>query len=119
MGAVYSGGARDMDSSELDFELPAELIAQAPAGRRTDSRLLHYRRSDRSVAHRTFSDLPGLLRPGDVLVFNNAKVVPARFLLRKETGGAVEGLFLAEPQPGIWSVMLKNVGAMTIGSVMR
>ena len=102
-----------MRTDELDFALPPELIAQAPPGRRTDSRLLHYRRADRSVAHRAFIDLPELLRPGDLLVLNDARVVPARFVLRKSTGGRVEGLFLSEPRPRRWQVMLKNLGNTT------
>lgn len=99
-----------MRTDELDFDLPPELIAQAPPPRRTDSRLLHYRREDQSVAHRTFSDLPALLKPGDLLVFNDAQVLPARFTLRKPTGGRVEGLFLRQIEPGRWRVLLKNVG---------
>ena len=102
-----------MRTDELDFELPPELIAQVPSERRTDSRLMHYRRADRSVAHRAFADLPGLLRPGDLLVFNDARVIPARFALRKPTGGRVEGLFLKETRPGRWLVMLKNLGNVT------
>jgi S-adenosylmethionine:tRNA ribosyltransferase-isomerase len=94
----------------LDFELPAELIAQSPAGDRAASRLLHYRRGDQSITHRTFSDLPSLLRAGDLLVFNNAKVIPARFMLLKSTGGKVEGLFLKETRPGRWEVLLRNFG---------
>src|SRR5688572_18244910 len=99
-----------MRTDDLDFDLPAELIAQTPAAERAASRLLHYRREDRSVAHRTFAELPSLLRRGDLLVFNDARVVPARFMLQKETGGRVEGLFLREERPGEWRVLLKNVG---------
>jgi S-adenosylmethionine:tRNA ribosyltransferase-isomerase len=108
-----------MRSDELDFNLPPELIAQSPAGRRSDSRLLHYRRDDRSIAHRTFSDLPRLLRPSDLLVFNDAKVLPARFLLRKGSGGKIEGLFLNEPQPNVWSVLLRNLGDAPIGTILH
>src|SRR5437660_2145594 len=84
-----------MRTDELDFHLPPELIAQAPTPDRGASRLLHYRIASRSIDHCTFSDLPALLRPGDLLVFNDARVIPARFTLRKVTGGKVEGLFLA------------------------
>jgi S-adenosylmethionine:tRNA ribosyltransferase-isomerase len=104
----YNGGA--MRTDDLDFHLPPELIAQSPAAQRAGSRLLHYRRADRSMAHRTFAELPSLLRRGDLLVFNDARVVPARFSLQKETGGRVEGLFLGEDAPGRWRVLLKNVG---------
>jgi S-adenosylmethionine:tRNA ribosyltransferase-isomerase len=99
-----------MRTNELDFHLPPELIAQSPAADRAASRLLHYRRGDRTIAHRVFSDLPKLLRSGDLLVFNDTRVLPARFMLKKETGGLVEGLFLSQTAPGRWRVMLKNAG---------
>jgi S-adenosylmethionine:tRNA ribosyltransferase-isomerase len=102
-----------MRTDDLDFSLPPDLIAQTPSADRAAARLLHYRRSDRSVAHLTFSDLPALLRPDDVVVFNDARVLPARFLLRKGTGGAVEGLFLCEVRPGRWRVLLRNLGRAT------
>jgi S-adenosylmethionine:tRNA ribosyltransferase-isomerase len=98
-----------MRTDDLDFHLPPELIAQSPPAERAASRLLHYRRDDRSIAHRTFSDLPSLLRAGDVLVFNDARVVPARFSLRRQTGGLVEGIFLAEESPNAWRVLLRNL----------
>ncbi|HEV8607480.1 MAG TPA: tRNA preQ1(34) S-adenosylmethionine ribosyltransferase-isomerase QueA [Tepidisphaeraceae bacterium] len=104
-----------MRTDELDFELPAELIAQTPTEKRGESRLLHYQRGDRSIAHRRFGELPGLLRRGDLLVFNDARVIPARFTLRKETGGLVDGLFLAEEAEGVWRVMLRNVGMGAVG----
>lgn len=99
-----------MQTNDLDFHLPEDLIAQTPAERREQSRLLHYRRDDRSIAHRHFADLPKLLRKGDLLVFNDARVMPARFTLTKPTGGRVEALFLDSPMPRRWRVMLKNLG---------
>lgn len=101
-----------MRADELDFELPADLIAQAPAAQRPAARLLHYRRADRAIAHRKFTDLPSILRPGDLLVFNDARVTPARFTLVKPTGGIVEGLFVRQTEPGRWTVMLKNLGPL-------
>ncbi|HEY7088582.1 MAG TPA: tRNA preQ1(34) S-adenosylmethionine ribosyltransferase-isomerase QueA [Tepidisphaeraceae bacterium] len=101
-----------MRTDELDFELPGELIAQTPAADRQASRLLHYRGEDKSVEHRQFVELPALLRRGDLLVFNDAKVIPARFTLQKPTGGRVEGLFLSQTQDGNWNVMLKNLGPL-------
>jgi S-adenosylmethionine:tRNA ribosyltransferase-isomerase len=101
-----------MHAEELNFHLPTELIAQAPTARRSASRLLHYRRDDRSIAHRQFSDLPGLLQRGDLLVFNDARVIPARFTLQKPTGGRVEGLFIEQRRPQHWTVLLKNLGPL-------
>ncbi|MGB7159672.1 MAG: tRNA preQ1(34) S-adenosylmethionine ribosyltransferase-isomerase QueA [Tepidisphaeraceae bacterium] len=100
-----------MHTSDLDFHLPPELIAQDPLPKRSASRLLHYRRSDKKIAHQTFSDLPALLRRGDLLVFNDARVIPARFMLRKETGGLIEALFLGQPEQRRWHVMLRNLGS--------
>lgn len=108
-----------MRTDDLDFDLPPGLIAQTPAPDRHASRLLHYRRADRAVGHSAFSDLPSLLRPGDLLVFNDARVLPARLLLHKPTGGRVEGLFLAEPRVGEWRVLLKNVGTSPVGMELR
>jgi S-adenosylmethionine:tRNA ribosyltransferase-isomerase len=76
--------------ADFHFELPDELIAQQPAARRRDSRLLHLDGATGTVADRQFVDLPGLLRRGDLLVFNDTRVVPARLHGRKETGGKVE-----------------------------
>jgi S-adenosylmethionine:tRNA ribosyltransferase-isomerase len=105
-----------MRTDDLDFDLPADLIAQTPLEDRASSRLLHYRRADRSIAHRRFSDLPEILRQGDLLVFNDTKVLPARFLLRKNTGGVVEALFLGQSRETRWHVLMKNLGSY--GSAM-
>lgn len=99
-----------MKSDDLDFDLPPELIAQSPASERARSRLLRYRRKDHSIEHHSFADLPSLLQKGDLLVVNDARVLPARFMLQKPTGGRVEGLFISETAAGRWRVMLKNLG---------
>src|ERR1700722_14527516 len=99
-----------MRADALGFFLPPELIAQTPSPQRSASRLLHYQRATQSISHRIFSDLPQLLREGDLLVFNDARVIPARFTLRKNTGGRVEGLFLSEVSPGHWRVLLRSLG---------
>jgi S-adenosylmethionine:tRNA ribosyltransferase-isomerase len=76
--------------SDFHYDLPAELIAQRPLPRRSDSRLLHLARRDGELADRMFRDLPALLRAGDLLVFNDTRVIPARLFGRKESGGRVE-----------------------------
>ncbi|CAN5618485.1 tRNA preQ1(34) S-adenosylmethionine ribosyltransferase-isomerase QueA [soil metagenome] len=108
-----------MRTDELDFDLPPDLIAQVPASDRAASRLMHYRRADRSIAHRLFAELPSLLRAGDLLVFNDARVIPARFTLRKETGGLVEGLFLSQRATNEWAVLLKNLGPIRSDTELR
>jgi S-adenosylmethionine:tRNA ribosyltransferase-isomerase len=91
-----------MDSAELDYELPPELIAQQPAERRDDSRLLVYERSSGATRHRTFAELPEELT-GELVVVNDTRVVPARLALRRESGGAVEVLLLEQlDDDGLW-----------------
>ncbi len=86
-----------MLTSDFDFELPPELIAQTPLARRDASRLLVLRRPSGNVSHRHFAELPSLLRRGDLLVLNDARVIPARLLGKKVgTGGRVE-LLLVRP----------------------
>ncbi len=81
-----------MKLSDFDYALPEELIALYPQARRSASRLLCLAANEGSIAHREFVDLPELLRAGDLLVFNNTRVIPARLTGRKETGGKVEVL---------------------------
>jgi len=76
--------------SDFHYDLPDELIARQPARRRSDSRLLHLDGHSGAIADLRFRDLPGLLRPGDLLVFNDTRVIPARLHGRKATGGRVE-----------------------------
>lgn len=84
-------------TADFRFDLPADRIADRPARRRGDSRLLHLA-ADGRVAHRRFADLPELLRPGDLLVRNRSRVIPARLSARREgSGGRVEVLVLPEP----------------------
>ncbi len=82
------------DIEDYDYNLPAELIAQVPLPVRDKSRLLVVDRSTRSMKDRHFLDLPELLMPGDLLVVNNTRVVPARLFGRKESGGRIEILVL-------------------------
>ena len=91
---------RRMDTAVLDYELPDELIAQQPAARRDDSRLLVYRRGS-AIEHRVFSELPELL--GDELtVVNDTRVLRGRLPLRRATGGYVEVLLVEERADGLW-----------------
>jgi S-adenosylmethionine:tRNA ribosyltransferase-isomerase len=84
---VYSAA---MQTSDFHFDLPEELIAQHPPAERGDSRLLHVEGATGALHDRHFSDLPALLEPGDLLVFNNTRVMKARLFGTKETGGRVE-----------------------------
>ncbi len=86
-----------MDISLLDFELPPGLIAQHPAPRRAGSRLLRLGRETGAVEHLLFSQLPSLLRPGDLLLLNDTRVFPARLFARRASGARVEVFLLAWP----------------------
>jgi S-adenosylmethionine:tRNA ribosyltransferase-isomerase len=93
--------------SDYDFELPEAQIAQQPLGRRDASRLMTVSRSSGAWAHRQFSELPELLRSGDVLVVNDARVIPARLLGSKVgTGGRVELLVVRPAAPTLTSAAL-------------
>jgi S-adenosylmethionine:tRNA ribosyltransferase-isomerase len=83
---------------EFDYVLPPDAIAQHPCARRDDSRLLVLDRGGGGLAHAVFRDLPGLLAPGDLLVVNRSRVLPARLLGRRRGGGAAEVLLL-RPEP--------------------
>jgi S-adenosylmethionine:tRNA ribosyltransferase-isomerase len=96
-----------MKTADYDFYLPGELIASRPLERRDSSRLLVLRR-DGSMEHRTFSELPSLLDPGDMLVINNSKVFPARLDGRKPTGGKLEILLVSESAPGVWNILCRE-----------
>ncbi|TMA45964.1 MAG: tRNA preQ1(34) S-adenosylmethionine ribosyltransferase-isomerase QueA [Deltaproteobacteria bacterium] len=86
-----------VDVAEFDYELPEELIAQAPLPERDASRLLFLPRTEGALQHRAVRELPGLLRPGDVLVVNDARVIPARLHGHKEGSGGKVELLLVEP----------------------
>jgi S-adenosylmethionine:tRNA ribosyltransferase-isomerase len=91
-----------MNTAELDYELPSELIAQHPAERRDASRLLVYERSTGAVRHRLFADLPDELG-GELVVVNDTRVVPARIPLRRPGGGEAEVLLLERLEgDGLW-----------------
>lgn len=91
---------------DFDFHLPSELIAQEPVSPRDSCRLMVLHREGEKIEHRVFRDIVEYLKPGDVLVFNDSKVLPARLFARKEhTGGRVEILFLARRE-GLWECLL-------------
>ena len=97
-----------MLTADFDYELPSELIAQAPAPQRDQSRLLVLHRGSGQVQHRRFRDLPEYLRPGDLLVLNNSRVIPARLRgVNAHTGGQFEVLLLEENAINDWWVMLR------------
>ncbi|HXG77329.1 MAG TPA: tRNA preQ1(34) S-adenosylmethionine ribosyltransferase-isomerase QueA [Gaiellaceae bacterium] len=96
-----------MDTAELEYDLPPELIAQHPAEPRDASRLLVYRRATGAVEHRRFADLPEVLA-GELVVLNDTRVVPARLQLRRASGAAVEVLLLERAgADGLWEALAR------------
>jgi S-adenosylmethionine:tRNA ribosyltransferase-isomerase len=92
-----------METAELDYELPPELIAQRPVERRDESRLLVYDRATTDVRHRRFSELPDELAAGELVVVNDSRVIPARLRLERAGGGEAEVLLLERAGPdGLW-----------------
>jgi S-adenosylmethionine:tRNA ribosyltransferase-isomerase len=107
-----------MKTAMLDYDLPIELIAQHPAPNRTDSRLLVLDRKTGAISDSRFDNLRDFLSPGDCLVLNNTKVLPARFFARRATGVKIEGIFLAESAGGAWTVMLKGTRKLKQGETL-
>ena len=115
-----------MRTADFDYELPPELIAQHPAARRDESRLLvldrrHDAKTASALGHLTFRDFPALLEPGDVLVINDSRVIPARLVAQRRGGGTAEVLLVARESNGTWRALvqpgarIKPGAALTLG----
>ncbi|HEY7412080.1 MAG TPA: tRNA preQ1(34) S-adenosylmethionine ribosyltransferase-isomerase QueA [Vicinamibacteria bacterium] len=96
-----------MRLQDFDYALPPELVAQEPLPARDASRLLVLHRETGAVEHRAFSDLPELLRAGDLLVVNRSRVLPARLLGTRASGGAAEVLLVRDEGEGRWEAMVR------------
>jgi S-adenosylmethionine:tRNA ribosyltransferase-isomerase len=97
-----------MRTDEFDYPLPPERIAQEPVEPRDAARLMVIDRASGRIEHRRFTDLPEYLRPGDLLVMNDTRVLPARLRARRPTGAQVELLLLRRlPGPGLWETLVK------------
>ncbi|MEY8403171.1 tRNA preQ1(34) S-adenosylmethionine ribosyltransferase-isomerase QueA [Oscillospiraceae bacterium 44-34] len=96
-----------MKTADFDFRLPEELIAQTPLERRDASRLLTLDKSTGAVGHHHFYDLPQFLRPGDCLVLNDSRVLPARLIGRRPTGGVCEVLLLVDRGDHLWECLVR------------
>jgi S-adenosylmethionine:tRNA ribosyltransferase-isomerase len=103
----------------LEYDLPEAAIAQRPIEPRSAARLLVATDATKAPEHRTVADLPDLLEPGDVLVVNDTKVLPARLRLRKRTGGAVEVLLLEQAgDPVWWEALVRPGGRVAPGTTL-
>ncbi len=108
-----------MDISLFDFDLPMELIAQSPASKRDESRLLVIDKNKKTYEDKIFHDILDYLKPGDVLVRNNTKVLPARIFGEKEdTHAHVEILLLRQIKGDIWECLAGNARPIKVGSII-
>lgn len=125
---VISGGMNDTNQfdpanehfslADLIYDLPERLIAQQPPASRDDARLLVVNRTSGELADRTIGDLSDILRSGDLLVLNDTRVIPAKLLAVRETGGKVRGLFIKQVEPDVWLVMLEGSRRLRIGEIL-
>lgn len=93
--------------SEYDYNLPEELIAQMPADKRENSKMMVLDRSNRAISHKHFYDIVDLIEPNSLLVMNNTKVLPARLIGHKDTGAKIEVFLLSQKEERFWDVLIK------------
>ena len=105
-----------MKVSEFNYNLPEELIAQTPIEKRDESRLMILDRNKKTIEHKKFKDIIDYLQPGDVLVRNNTKVIPARLYGQKETGAKVEFLLLNNIEKDCWECIVRPGNKLHIGT---
>ena len=105
-----------MKVSEFNYELPERLIAQVPIEKRDESRLMILNKEKQTIEHKTFKDIIEYLEPGDCLVRNNTKVLPARLYGQKETGANVEFLLLNRIEGDIWESIVRPGNKLHVGT---
>lgn len=108
-----------MKLEEFDFYLPEELIAQTPLLKRDTSKLLAINRKENTYEHKVFSDIIDYFNPGDTLVLNNTRVMPARLYgQKKDTGAAIEVLLLKNKEHNMWECLVKPAKRIKVGSIV-
>src|SRR5512147_1741667 len=107
-----------MRIEEFDYDLPPSLIAQYPSPQRGETSLMILDRQTGGVEHRVFQEIMEYLRPGDLLVMNNTRVLPARLIGKKETGGKIEMLLIPSwnGATGEWKALIKGAGKIKPGA---
>ena len=105
-----------MKVSEFNYNLPEELIAQTPINKRDESRLMILDKKNKSIEHKIFKNLIDYLKPGDVLVRNNTKLIPARIYGKKNTGANVEFLLLNNIEEDVWESIVRPGNKLHVGS---
>ena len=105
-----------MNLTEFYYDLPEELIAQVPIQKRDESRLMVLDRNNKTIEHKIFKDIIEYLKPGDCLVRNNTKVIPARIYGKKETGANVEFLLLNNIEEDVWEAIVRPGNKLHVGT---
>lgn len=106
-----------MKLTDFNYDLPEELIAQDPLEKRSDSRLMVVGREDGSITHKHFYDIIDYLNPGDCLVINDTKVIPARLMgVKSDTGASIEVLLLKRKEEKVWETLVKPGKKMKVGA---
>lgn len=105
-----------MKVSDFNYDLPEELIAQIPIKKRDESRLMVLNREEKTIKHKLFRDIIDFLEPGDCLVRNNTKVIPARLYGKKETGANIEFLILNNIEGDIWESIVRPGNKLHVGT---
>ncbi|GAA0295052.1 S-adenosylmethionine:tRNA ribosyltransferase-isomerase [Gracilibacillus halotolerans] len=109
-----------MNINEFDFDLPEELIAQTPLADRISSRLMVLDYQRKELSHHYFRDITDYLKPGDCLVLNDTKVLPARLYgIKEDTGAKVEVLLLTQQEDDEWEVLVKPAKKVKIGTILQ
>jgi len=104
--------------SDYDFHLPDDLIGQKPAEPRDSSKLMVLNKTEKTIEHKVFRDIIDYLNPGDVLVRNSTKVIPARLMGQKETGGVHEVFLLKRLDLNTWEVLINKAKKVKIGQIL-
>ena len=106
-----------MKTSDFYYDLPQERIAQTPVEPRNSSRLMILHKDSGELEHRIFKDLPEYLRPGDCLILNDTRVIPARIYgVKEETGAVVEFLLLTQKENNVWECLCKPGKRAKVGT---
>ena len=109
-----------MRTSDFDFELPEELIAQTPLDKRDSSKLLVLNKNNGAIEHKHFTDIIDYLQAGDVLVLNDTKVIPARLYgVKEDTGAVIEILMLKDLGNNIWECLTKPSKRVKIDTIIK
>ena len=108
-----------MKLEEFNYELPEELIAQVPIEKRDESRLMILNRKEKTIEHKTFKNIIDYLEPGDCLVRNNTKVIPARLYGKKDTGANVEFVLLKQMEGDIWESIVRPGNKLKPGTIVN